>query len=189
MVEIGTPAWQCTPLLEFNLANYAGQTVVGNATLNLYVMGVASYTGTQVISVCDELNNWTEAGTSWNTLPGPYGTTGSTLGTETVVYDGVANPARYVAWTIPGSVVQSWINNPSENNGLVLVSQTTAYFQDMAFSSREGACPRCSPSPRRIERIPRVPYLDRRGQCHVEPRWERCQLDRFGKRLPAMAPP
>jgi autotransporter-associated beta strand protein len=139
LYEIGTPGFQCTPLLLFNLSGYAGQTVVGNATLQLYVESGGYTPATQTISVCNELNTWTAASTSWNTLPGPFGTTGSTLDTETVTYDGQSNPARYVTWTIPASALQSWINNPAGNDGIVLVSQTTAYFEDLTFSSQEGS--------------------------------------------------
>ena len=67
-----------------------------------------------------------------------------------MTFDGQSDyPARYVSWTIPGSIVQSWINYPAGNNGLVLVSQTTDYFEDLYFSSREGgfAAPRFSTSP------------------------------------------
>ena len=117
--------------------------MVGNATLSLYVnssINPGSFTCTQLIDVYSELNTWTEAGTSWNTLPGPYGTMGPTaLGSASVTFDGQSDyPARYVSWTIPGSVVQSWINNPAGNNGLVLVSQTTAYFEDLLFLQPRG---------------------------------------------------
>ena len=139
LYEIGSPGFQATPLLLFNLSAYAGQNVIGNATLQLYVMNAGYSPATQSISVCNELNTWTPATTNWNNFPGPFGTTGSTLDTETVTYDGGANPARYVSWTIPGSTLQSWINNPTANNGLVLVSQTTPFFQDLSFSSIYGS--------------------------------------------------
>jgi hypothetical protein len=141
LYEIGTPGFQATPLFLFNLSGYAGQSVVGNGTLQLYVSGDGYAPATQTISVCNELNSWNPATTNWNNLTGPFGTTGSTLDTETVTCDGGANPARYVTWTIPASTLQSWINSPTSNDGLVLVSQTTAYFQDLTFSSISGGNP------------------------------------------------
>ena len=80
--------------------------------------------------------NWNVAatGTSWATA-GARGATdrGSQIASVTPT-----NIAPY-SFTIPASVVQGWLNDPSSNNGIVLAHTTN--YDGFVFDSREGASP------------------------------------------------
>ena len=145
---IGTPTFQATPLVRFDLSGFAGKVVSGNATFQLFLNG-GFQPATQVVEVHRSLSAWNESTTSFANIPGgpPYGAFDVTpLDTETITFNpGGGLGPRFVSWTIPGSVVQSWINSPGSNNGLVLVTKTTPGQQDLIFASREaglGVAPR-----------------------------------------------
>jgi len=114
--------------------------VAGDATLDLYVMaGWGDQNVAQTVGVHESLSVWNEIDTNWTNLPGPYGLIGPALDVQPVAWGPTGpNSSRYVSWTIPGSIVQSWIDDPADNMGLVLVTQTTAPKQDLGFFSREG---------------------------------------------------
>jgi hypothetical protein len=144
---IGALCAQATPLIQFDLSHLTGKQVVGDASLNLrLVSSWNNATCTQVISAYEEHSSWSETTTNWDNLPGPgwwdappapYGVMGPAILDSQTVTCSNGQP-RDVSWTIPGSVVQSWIDGPADNHGLVLVSLTTPAYQDLWFSSREG---------------------------------------------------
>ena len=122
------------PMVRFDLTAYSGWTVQGSATFELYLYSAwGGQPASQTVRVNEQFNDWDEATVSWSSLPGPHGTTGPTLDTRTISYPS----ARYVDWTIPASVVQSWIDSPDDNNGLIVISQTEGTQNDMVFHSRE----------------------------------------------------
>ena len=141
---IGALGSQATPLIQFDVSSLGARTVVGDASLDLYL--VSSWnnaTCSQLINVYQEYSVWSETTTNWGNLPGPdwwiyppgpYGVMGSeVLDSQTVTC--VNGQAEEVSWTIPASVVQSSIKQfPTDNHGLVLVSQTTPDYQDLWFS-------------------------------------------------------
>ena len=56
-----------------------------------------------------------------------------------------ASGDRYESWTIPASVLQSWIDLPSTNNGLLVFNTALANSSDLQFGSMETAnAPRLS---------------------------------------------
>jgi len=144
---IGALCAQATPLLQFDLSSFARREVIGDATLTLHLMSSwNNATCTQTVNVYQEFSNWAEASTTWANLPGPgwwdeppatYGVMGTTA-LDSKMITCVNGQAMDVSWIIPNSVVQSWIDAPASNHGLVLISLTTPAFQDLWFSSREG---------------------------------------------------
>jgi len=129
------------PLVQFDLTSYAGQTISGpTAELVLYIRsGYAGLSVSQSVSVRESLVGWDEATASWANFGGTgfneATQTGANLVTQTVTYNGVTEP---VSFEIPSSVVQDWIDDPSSNHGLFLISNTPQMETDLAFWSNEG---------------------------------------------------
>ncbi len=131
---------RCFPLVQFDLTPYAGRTVSGpTAELVLYFRG--GYAGlhvSQSVSVRESLVGWDETTASFENFGGTgfneATQTGVALVTKTVTYPGGLAP---VAFEIPSSVVQRWIDDPSSNHGLFLISNTSQMLTDLTFWSKD----------------------------------------------------
>src|ERR1051325_1921407 len=141
MYVIGSgPGAEAFPLVGFDLQSYAGRSVAGSsATVRLYVIDAYPYKNpTQSIEAHESLVAWNEASVKYADFGNSFGIQpteiGPALTTSIVSWDALP---RYVTWSIPASVVQSWIDSPSSNNGLLFMSTTGALWQDLQFASRE----------------------------------------------------
>lgn len=137
---LGVNSFRAILLIKFDLAGLAGRKVTGNVSLQLYLTdGVPG--GTQILRLRESKSNWSEATTTWNNIPGgmPTGTLGSVdLDSQSVTFN--SNP-RDITFTIPASVVQGWIDSPSTNQGLSLISNSAGGSNDLLFGSRESTNP------------------------------------------------
>jgi hypothetical protein len=126
---------QTDPLVKFDLSAYAGRTVVGISTVNLYLTdaGNGGDAITQVIDERESLVPWQESTVTWNN----YGGSGPVLDTQSVNWG--LEKFSYVSWIVPNTVVQSWIDNSANNKGLILIGTTPMGSSDLLFSSREGS--------------------------------------------------
>ncbi|MCA9125996.1 MAG: DNRLRE domain-containing protein, partial [Planctomycetales bacterium] len=139
LVLAGANGHRHTALLRFDVAEI-GQ-VTSDATLRVF-LNMTSSSRTQTIQVRESLSAWGEAST-WNTVPGgpPSGTIGSEV-LDTRTLSTVAGAAgRYVEFSIPQELLQRWIDDPTNNNGIALVSTTTTSGQDLSLSGSESANP------------------------------------------------
>lgn len=142
----GTGTFLTFPLIKFDLTPYAGMTVVGPVTLQLFTSTVFPQTSPRVESVHAVLIGWNASTMTYNNFsplgPGVHGGSdvGAALDTRSFVLDG-SNPSRYLTWTIPASLVQQWINTPSSNNGFLLNNQITTNTFDVQFNSSQGMNP------------------------------------------------
>lgn len=136
------------PIIAFDVTSAAGQTIVG-PTVD-FTLDVRSAWGmrrvTQSISIRESLVGWDEATATYANFGGvgfsEQAHTGANLTTKSVTFNGVTEP---VTFSIDSSIVQRWIDNPALNNGLFLVSNTSATLTDMSFWSKEqGNAPQLS---------------------------------------------
>jgi len=136
------------PIIGFDLTSLEGRTVTG-PTVDLVLDIRVGWSGnkvTQSVSVRESLTGWDEASASYANFGGvgfnEATHTGANLTTRNVTYNGVIEP---ITFSISSAVVQNWIDNPTSNNGLFLVSNTSALSRDIYFSSREyGTAPQLS---------------------------------------------
>jgi hypothetical protein len=137
----GTGVYRTFPLLWFDLSQFAGGTVNGStAELRLELIGSWNNTNvSQSVSVRELQSNWTEATTSFSNF-GNIGFnesihTGNNLTTRNVSYNG---SSEFISFIIPSSIIQNWIDDPTTNYGLILISNTTLNQTDLKFASSEG---------------------------------------------------
>lgn len=131
-----SPGYDAEPMLWFNLSAYAGQTVSGNGTVTLVDQTAA--TGSFPFAVYLVLVPWSEATTSWNSFGGVNpGVNISAAPLSTVTLNG--GVGNLLSITVSQSLLQSWINSPNTNYGLLLHGITgwtsSSGFSDRAFVS------------------------------------------------------
>jgi hypothetical protein len=136
LYEIGSYYYEAFPLIWFDLSRFAGQTVTGPASLSLTVSGtIYSLTVSQSLEAFQVLVPWDESTVTWNSFgPGPI--SGTNIGTTAL--DAIAvtvRPGSIVTFPLPAALLQLWINNPSTNYGLLLLSTTEMTWQDINFAS------------------------------------------------------
>ena len=139
LYSIGAASFLSYPLLQFNLTPFSGQTVVGDATLSLYVDSAFNLATTRTVTIHEVLTNWAAATVTYDSFgPAPGVQFGSdvTSSIASLSVGGAGMVPQYVSWTIPGAVIQNWIANPDLNKGLLVNNQVG---QDLNFTSVEGA--------------------------------------------------
>jgi hypothetical protein len=134
------------PLVRFDLSSLAGTTVTGPGTLQLFANTGFPQDFARIESVYQVLVNYNLLTVTFNNLsplgPGVHfgSDVGSALDTESFVLNS-ANPARYITWSIPASLLQQWIDDPTSNNGLLMDNQITVNSSDVTFNSVENIDP------------------------------------------------
>jgi hypothetical protein len=111
-------------LMKFDLSAYPEREVCDNGTLNLYFASVW-LSGTVNIYVATQ--PWDESST-YSSITRPYYNSSAPIVSFTPVVMGgdVVSPTATVV-TIPKSVIQNWIDNPSSNYGLVMKTSSGAF--------------------------------------------------------------
>ena len=90
---------------------------------------------------------WNESQISWNqaSTGTPWATAGAKGTTDrgAKVADVAPTKKQSYTFTIPASVVQGWLDNPSSSNGILLADPTsgTTNWDTFAFDTKEGATP------------------------------------------------
>jgi hypothetical protein len=120
-------------LMKFDLSScyYADKTVEGDGTVNLFFSRVW-LSGT--VNVYVAIQSWNES-SRYSSITKPYYNNSAPIASFTPVLMGgdVVSPTATVV-TIPASVIQNWIANPSSNHGLVMKTSGGA------FSMRSREC-------------------------------------------------
>ena len=112
-------------LLNFDLTSIPTGTQVLDASLNLRLVSVWNDTDLR-IDLHEVTNTWTEAGASWSKRDGtnPWTKGGGDYASSAI--DTISNIGYLTdfginyKWEIPSTKVQSWVNTPSKNKGLLL---------------------------------------------------------------------
>jgi hypothetical protein len=127
------------PLVQFDLSSFAGQMVSGPTAEVRLLLTSSNVVPTQTVSIRLALVDWDEFTSTYANFGGTgfnLGTqVGSALSTRTVTFSG---SPESIAFVIPSATVQSWIDNPSSNFGLIWTSPPSGGSDDLVFSSREG---------------------------------------------------
>lgn len=125
------------PLIKFDLSGFAGQTVIGPASLSLNVVATfSSSTVSQTIEAYQVLVPWKPLTVSWDSFgPGPICGTNveCTPLSKVTVTVGPGSTVRFT--NLPAALVQQWINHPATNYGLLLQSTTLETDEDIQFAS------------------------------------------------------
>lgn len=136
LAVIGAPGYfgeyYARTLLQFDLSAYQGQTILGNATLSMFLDDDHVNGAPSTVDVHLVTQDWSEGTVTWNTQP-----TFSAAAIASRPFDPPAEVGTWVSWTIAGSDLQSWINNPGTNHGLLLESEPGQAFDDLQFRSSE----------------------------------------------------
>ena len=139
LFDIAVIGFRSTPLVKFDLTPFANTAVEGDALFEVYLnssSGMAPLTHTTEIR--EQLSSWQEGSVCWDTLPGPRGSLGDVLDVRDVRFDQDQGLGpRYVSWSLPGAVIQKWIDDPGSNNGLAF--RTTTLIRDLVYYSSEAA--------------------------------------------------
>lgn len=136
----GSPLYRSYPLIRFDLSVYGGAHVVGPATISTYVQGTDfGSTTTRSVAIREVLTSWSGSTATFNNFGGSPGVqdgeVSAILDTIDIDYPGTGD--RYVSWTIAADVVQRWLDNPSQNYGLLIANLELPNVRDLQFGSRE----------------------------------------------------
>ncbi len=129
----------------FDVSSLAGLTVVGTPRIEFFLTGGSN--GTQGIprqvSLHEVLVPWDESDVTLNSF-GPaagvqFGIDVSSLAKATESVSWAGGTPQWVSWSVPASLVQSWIDNHEENFGILINNQLTTVHRDLDFASREAS--------------------------------------------------
>ena len=132
----GTPG-ETRALLEYNLSQIPQSTVIVSAALNLFAAdsdaaegynGEPTYGSANACYLNQVTSAWSPSTVTWNTQP-TASSTGQVLLAQSTNLD-----ESYFNLNIT-SMVQSWVNTPSTNYGMLLQMVTVNYYNSMIFCS------------------------------------------------------
>jgi hypothetical protein len=107
-------------MIQFDLQPFAGKSVLGDAVFRLYVTSVNTQGNVIPGPAWHRITSpWDAATTTWNNSGAQRAAWGSAA-----IASGDIGPTtgpfnNWMEWTIPGSLVQEWIDHPSLNHGLI----------------------------------------------------------------------
>lgn len=137
----GSGQWRTFPLIAFDLSEFEGRKVDQNQAVELRMLLTQSNVKSpQAITVSTMLVDWSETATSFANLGG-MGFNALTHVGEKLLETSVAwhGSPELVSFSLPGSIIQTWIDNPGKNYGVIFMSAPSPDLpDDKAFSSREG---------------------------------------------------
>jgi hypothetical protein len=126
-------------LVRFDLSAYAGQIVQGPVTFSMHVQG----TDFGNPNAADRNIGVGSIGVAWDEYTvtrGNFVPVAAPLTQQSVHYVTSADDG-YVSWTLPAAYVQTWIDAPVSNNGLLIENLSGGPLNDLQFGSRESANP------------------------------------------------
>ena len=129
--------------LRWDLSQIPSGATVTNATVTLNISNATVHT----YGAYDLKRAWNEGEITWNqaSTGTPWATAGAKGTTDrgAKVADVAPTKKQSYTFTIPASVVQGWLDNPSTSNGILLADPTsgTTNWDTFAFDTKEGATP------------------------------------------------
>ena len=129
--------------LRWDLSQIPAGATVSNATVTLNITNATIHT----YGAYDLKRAWNEGQLTWNqaSTGTPWATAGAKGATDRGAKVADVAPTKKVLYTftIPASVVQGWLDNPSTSNGILLADPTsgTTNWDTFAFDTKEGATP------------------------------------------------
>lgn len=140
--SIGAPSYLTYPLIRFDLSSLAGQTITGTPQIEVFLTG--GHSGSEgvarTVSLHPVLVSWNDQTVSWDSFGASPGVNfetdvGASVSARTV--DWAGGVPGFYAWDVPAGVLQSWIDQPAQNFGLLLNNQATAVQVDLGFAALE----------------------------------------------------
>ena len=142
--DLGASQWTCggspcesRSLIKFDLSSFPQNSVLQSATLSLFA-NPAQLTGNPAAGPTHGTNNssellkivspWSISSVNWNNQPNVSNSNIVTLAQSDTNYDDYLN----IDVT---AIAQEWITNPANNNGWMLKTQTSNYYNCMIFGS------------------------------------------------------
>ena len=137
MVGDDLSPYATSPLVKFDLSLFSGMTVVGDAKFSIHASYASDIGGERFIDLYQVLTPWSEGSVTWNNFgstPGiQFGTdTGASPLDSELLAPGEA--PLTLEFTIPHSLIQSWIDSPENNHGILLHMMVGS---DVNFDSSE----------------------------------------------------
>src|SRR5215212_3347982 len=129
--------------LRWDLSQIPAGATIQDAKVTLNVTNSTS----QAYAAYELKKAWSEGQVTWNQAAtgSPWSTAGAKGATDrgTKIADVAPTKKASYTFTIPASVVQGWLDNPSSSNGILLADPTagTTNWDLFAFDTREGATP------------------------------------------------
>jgi len=134
----GSPDFYYTrySLFHWDVSAYSGESIAGEVTLSLYVSGITSTGVSRTFSVFQlpEAFDLNTTFNNYNSSAPILERLGNDL-VKQVTFPGL--PQGYFSFTLPGAVVQSWIDNPSSNFGIGLGYTADPVDRELRFDSTE----------------------------------------------------
>jgi len=135
--------FQASPLLKFDLSPYVGSTLTDDVELRLQVLGTHSGPETHSnVRLHSVLVDWQEDTVTLNSF-GPAPGIQAGIDYQSTVLDSIspltASTADFVSFNLPANTVQEWIDNPSANKGIIMLSEEGSFNQDIVFKSTNWA--------------------------------------------------
>src|SRR5215212_1202417 len=125
--------------LRWDLSQLPAGATVSSAKVTLNI----SNPSLQTFGVYDLKKAWNEGQINWNQAATgtPWATAGAKGTTDRGAQVGSVTPTTIAPYTftIPASVVQGWLDNPSSNNGILFAHTTN--FDGFIFDTKEGNTP------------------------------------------------
>jgi hypothetical protein len=137
-------------VVKFDVSSVPAGSTINSATLHLYVTQKQSQLlGDQAVRVHPVTSAWNESQVTWvrrtsSNWPSPGGAYGSSI--ASVQFSSMSSGA-WVTFSIPAGTVQSWVDGPSSNCGLIIKldpdsdpgTGSSAKFNIVKFASSENA--------------------------------------------------
>jgi hypothetical protein len=129
--------------LRWDLSQIPSGATVSSASVTLEITNATVHT----YGAYDLKRAWNESQLSWNqaSTGTPWATAGAKGTTDrgAKVADVAPTKKQSYTFTIPTSIVQGWLDNPSSSNGILLADPTsgTTNWDTFAFDTKEGATP------------------------------------------------
>jgi hypothetical protein len=124
----GAIGWRAYPMVRFDLAKFRGKRVVGLPTLNWLVHDVFGRVAqTHTVSIHTLSPEWHAATVTWNSfgplkLPLSPQDYSPPRESRTITF----RPGDTASFTLPASVLQTWMDTPEANFGVILICSTSA---------------------------------------------------------------
>ncbi|MFN6103452.1 MAG: PKD domain-containing protein, partial [Planctomycetaceae bacterium] len=123
------------PMFHFDLSEYEGRDATGDAKFRAHIIGPQNpdyyKSSSRRVDLYHIMSPLYDATVTFSSHPWIV-----FIKSQWVQYVGATD--QFIEWTIPQSVVQGWLDDPSTNHGVMIVNELPdAFFYDLIFASVE----------------------------------------------------
>ncbi|MBC7852636.1 MAG: DNRLRE domain-containing protein [Pirellulaceae bacterium] len=138
----GSAFFQASPLFRFDLSSFGGSVLTSDVELNLNVSATFN-SGPEshiIVGIYEVLIDWDELTVTLDNFGSDAGLQPGTdfgLAALDLISPFTVSPGDTASFMIPFAKVQSWIDSPSSNHGLILISEENNFNKGINFGVRE----------------------------------------------------